>query len=88
MINFFHYFPLDEDECTINGICPGKANCRNLPGSFVCTCNTGFSGNQTYCEGIFIYNSVSYSACVSVFDCCTHAEIHVRNHLIEFTWKQ
>ena len=87
-INFFHHFPTDEDECSLNGTCPENATCANIPGSFVCSCNTGFTGNQTYCEGIFLYNNASNSACVNVVDCCTHAEIQERNHLIKVSWKQ
>ena len=38
---------------------------------------------------VFLFITVLATVVVcSVFDCCTHAEIHVRNHLIELTWKQ
>ena len=47
-----------------------------------------FTGNQTYCECTFIYNIVSNNACVSVVDCCTHAEIQERNRLIKISEKQ
>ena len=87
-IDFFHHFHIDEDECSLNGTCLENATCTNIPGSFVCTCNNGFTGNQTYCEGIFIYNNVSNSACVNVVDCWTHAEIQERKHLIEVSGKQ
>jgi len=32
---------IDDDECTWNP-CPEDSTCLNLPGSFNCTCNTGF----------------------------------------------
>ena len=42
---------LDEDECLLSGACHDNATCTNIPGSFLCTCSTGFTGNQTYCKG-------------------------------------
>ena len=40
------------DEC-VNGThnCHNNANCTNAEGSFNCTCNPGYIGNGTYCEG-------------------------------------
>ena len=66
---FIDLFP-DEDECSVNNSCHINATCNNIPGSFVCTCNTGFSGNQTYCEGksldatILRHDSISFSICI------------------------
>ena len=43
---------LDEDECTLNTDgC--DHNCINTPGSFVCTCNSGFflALDQKTCQG-------------------------------------
>ena len=43
---------LDENECELNtDNCSTDAICINIPGSFNCTCNTGYSGNGTSCEG-------------------------------------
>jgi len=41
----------DVDECAINdGGCDSNAECTNQPGSFTCTCNTGYIGNGLSCE--------------------------------------
>ena len=42
----------DTDECgerTHN--CHENATCSDVVGGFNCTCNTGFTGNGTFCEG-------------------------------------
>ena len=33
--------------------CHYNATCANLDGSFNCTCDPGYMGNETYCEGNF-----------------------------------
>ena len=37
------------DERTHN--CHENATCSDVVGGFNCTCNTGFTGNGTFCEG-------------------------------------
>ena len=46
---------LDINEC-INDVddCHDNATCNNNNGSYSCTCNTGYTGNGTYCEGMYI----------------------------------
>ena len=47
------YF-LDIDECMDHmDDCHQNASCRNNNGSFSCSCNSGFTGNGTDCEGMF-----------------------------------
>ena len=41
----------DVDECQINGSCPEHSTCANTFGSFVCTCNEGFTKNGSVCIG-------------------------------------
>ena len=37
---------LDGDECSDGShTCDGNATCTNTPGSFMCACNSGYSGN-------------------------------------------
>ena len=44
----------DINECTSGEHnCHQNATCSNNNGSFSCSCNSGFSGNGTYCEGLF-----------------------------------
>ena len=47
----------DVDEC-VNGThnCHINANCTNRNGSFYCTCNPGYMGNGTFCEGRYHSN--------------------------------
>ncbi len=47
-----HSLPVDIDECGRSpSVCSEHATCSNFPGSFVCSCNSGFSGNGFICEG-------------------------------------
>ena len=43
----------DINECSVNrGGCHVNADCQNEPGSYSCTCKTGYSGNGSNCTGI------------------------------------
>ncbi len=53
--NYSHIHCLDVDECqnsTLND-CSQYADCTNLDGTFACDCQLGFSGNGTFCTGMF-----------------------------------
>lgn len=42
----------DVDECQSgSGTCPVNSICSNLPGSYLCTCNTGFLKSGEACVG-------------------------------------
>jgi len=42
----------DIDECSDESrVCDENAACANNEGSYSCTCNEGFTGNGTTCEG-------------------------------------
>jgi len=44
----------DIDECAVNtGNCSEYADCTNVPGSYDCTCITGFTGDGFTCTGAF-----------------------------------
>ena len=44
---------LDINECTSGTHnCDSNAACTNTAGSFICACNSGFSGNGTSCTGM------------------------------------
>jgi len=41
---------VDVDECKVhNGGCSEVANCTNTPGSRVCTCGPGYTGDGVTC---------------------------------------
>ena len=42
---------IDFIECTDNSTCDENALCNNITGIPVCTCNEGFIGNGSICEG-------------------------------------
>ncbi|RMX56070.1 hypothetical protein pdam_00025889, partial [Pocillopora damicornis] len=49
------------DECALNSHkCSENANCTNTKGSYICSCNPGFSGNGLECEGI-VLQSMTFS---------------------------
>ena len=41
---------IDTDECT-GGLCGNNATCINIPGSYICSCNTGYQGDGSICNG-------------------------------------
>ena len=45
------FFSLDIDECK-NDVCDKDAECKNIQGSYSCTCKKGFQGNGSSCSGI------------------------------------
>jgi len=46
-------FDTDVDECADNnGGCSQFATCINVPDSFNCTCNTGYTGDGFTCSGM------------------------------------
>lgn len=49
-------FISDIDECASNtDNCSANANCTDIDGGFICTCETGFTGNGQTCTGTNIY---------------------------------
>ena len=57
------YFLLDDDHCLNPSACVENATCESIPGNVRCTCNTGFTGNQTYCEGTLLMG-----LCLDIFN--------------------
>jgi hypothetical protein len=45
---------IDEDECCIGTFCHEQSTCANSVANFTCTCDSGYTGNGTFCEGIFV----------------------------------
>ena len=58
---------VDVDECCLGGYCHTYANCTNMPGSFLCVCNPGFTGNGTYCEGMSIVVKAAFPIVFNYF---------------------
>jgi hypothetical protein len=53
--HFFCSFPLqtDIDECKDRRTCSTNADCSNSPGSYLCQCKQGYTGNGEICTGIW-----------------------------------
>ena len=48
----FSIFPLDINECLSTiPLCQENAKCQNIPGSFICDCNLGFTEKGYNCSG-------------------------------------
>ena len=48
-------FGTDFDECDLD-LCAAGANCSNVMGGFLCSCNEGFSGDGLTCSGMILLN--------------------------------
>ena len=47
-----YYSVLDINECSASiPVCDVNANCGNTPGSYVCSCKAGFTGDGKTCAG-------------------------------------
>ena len=50
-----HLCPVDIDECVTGADnCDTNATCTNNPGSLVCSCNHGYTGDGVTCLGIIM----------------------------------
>ena len=77
MLIWFVLFPIDINEC-LTAPCDSNANCNDTYGSFVCTCNDGFIGNGSTCNGksflkshIMVSSTDLFLYSCSDFDECT-----------------
>ena len=52
---------LDINECVANTHdCAAEADCKNIEGSFICTCYDGYEGNGKTCQGAEILTLIAY----------------------------
>jgi len=78
LVNFRCDVHSDVDECAMNnGGCSDLATCNNVPGSFMCTCINGYTGDGFTCTGktmisklrqLLTFAWFSSVNCVSVFE--------------------
>ena len=52
---------VDTDECSTVSPCHANATCNNTEGSYTCTCDSGYSGDGSLCNGrkFFWFNKVT-----------------------------
>jgi len=49
---FILYYDADIDECTPEtDTCHQEATCMDTDGSYICTCNSGYTGDGQICNG-------------------------------------
>ena len=48
-------FP-DIDECSAGHTCDSSATCHNSDGSYLCVCNSGYTGDGQTCQGMVFVN--------------------------------
>ena len=46
-----HFTDINECESEFSSPCDVNARCTNLPGSYTCSCNEGYTGNGKRCKG-------------------------------------
>ena len=50
----------DINECQTLSPCSSDATCADVPGSFTCTCNVGFTGNGITCSGKALFFHICF----------------------------
>ena len=58
----------DKNECIEEAThnCDTNAKCENTDGGFTCSCNSGYAGNGTVCEGkVLLFDMISYLIAVT-----------------------
>ena len=63
--------------------CHYSATCHNTQGSYTCSCNHGYTGDEFTCIGEVIYFSVIHMT-LSVCIYCKSGNIHVANYVVNF----
>lgn len=70
----------DIDECLNTTYpCDDNATCTNIDGSYNCSCNSGFTGNGTVCEGNTAHNDPYKSFTSSIGSVYIKIHIHILN---------
>ena len=75
-------FFADIDECVESSVCHSNANCTNTDGSYLCMCESGYTGDG-------VENCTSKCAhLLQLFYRNTHTQIHANTciHTCTFNW--
>ena len=59
MHNFMFLYYLDADECRPDSPCHANATCNNTEGSYICTCDSGYSGDGFTCNGRILMRNIN-----------------------------
>ena len=52
-------YNLDTNECLSVSPCHANATCNNTEGSYICTCDTGYSGDGFTCNGKILLRNMN-----------------------------
>ena len=83
MSHGYHEIFLDVDECSLSlENCHENSSCTNFNGSFLCTCDNGYTGNGTVCEGKQVSHVVQSNALILRNICLVETNSTNKNFLI------
>uniref|UniRef100_A0A8C0C8B8 Adhesion G protein-coupled receptor E1 n=1 Tax=Balaenoptera musculus TaxID=9771 RepID=A0A8C0C8B8_BALMU len=63
-----HFTCTDINECLYSGVCPEHSECTNSLGSYRCSCQVGFTSNNSICEDV--------DECADPRTCPEHSSCH------------
>ena len=66
---YYLLYHVDVNECELGDVdCATNATCSNTDGSYVCSCNTGFTGDGKHCSKFYLFMlyQKNYDSCLSV----------------------
>ena len=77
------FIHIDINEC-LTDPCSSTATCENTNGSYVCTCNTGYTGNGFNCTSMQTLHTYTHNILVCTFVCSLNKHGYSTNYYLSF----